>query len=73
MKNPNVEKLLKTIEEREETMRSRMNIFGASDTMTRSAFGELIGLEEAFEIITGMTVVEYVLTDEFRGGNENGN
>ena len=64
MKNPNVEKLLKVIEERGETFRCRLELFGSVDEMTRSAFSELLGLEEAFEIITGKTVVEYVLSKD---------
>lgn len=57
----NIEKLLKAIEEQEERFLRRKNLFGSNDELTRDAFRELMGMEEAFEIITGMTVVEYTI------------
>lgn len=63
----NIEKLLKAIEERQETFQRRKNLFGSNNVLTRDSFRELMGLEEAFKIITGMTVVEYILSDEFKG------
>lgn len=62
----NIEKLLKAIKERYETFQKRENLFGRNDELTRGSFRELMGLEEAFEIITGMTVVEYTLYNEFK-------
>lgn len=64
----NIEKLLKAIEEQEERFQRRKNLFGSSDEFTRDTFRELMGMEEAFKIITGMTVVEYILSNEFKGG-----
>ncbi len=61
MMNQNEEKLLRVIQEREKTFRERMDCFGADDQMTRDAFRELTGLEEAFEVVFGRTVVDYIL------------
>ena len=65
MMNENAEKLLRVIEEREKTFRERLDCLGADDQMTRDAFSELTGLEEAFEVVFGRTVVDYILMNEF--------
>lgn len=65
MMNQNEEKLLRVIQERENTFRERMECLGADDQMTRSAFSELMGLEEAFEVVFGQTVVDYILMNDF--------
>ena len=65
MMNENAEKLLRVIEEREKTFRERLDCLGADDQMTRDAFSELMGLEEAFEVVFGRTVVDYILMNEF--------
>lgn len=62
MTNYNIEKLLEAIEERNETFRRRVELFGSDDILTLSAFSEVKGLEEAFRLVTGMTVVQYVLS-----------
>lgn len=61
MMNQNEEKLLKVIQEREKTFRERLDCLGADDQMTHDAFSELMGLEEAFEVVFGRTVVDYIL------------
>ena len=38
--------------------------------MTRDAFSELTGLEEAFEVVFGRTVVDYILMKEFEKKEE---
>lgn len=54
-------KLFERIEEREKTFQERLDCFGADDQMTRDAFSELLGLEEAFEVVFGRTVTDYIL------------
>lgn len=73
MMNQNEEKLLEVIREREKTFRERLDCLGADDQMTHDAFSELMGLEEAFEVVFGRTVVDYMLMkdSEKKGGNEN--
>ena len=61
MKNQNEEKLLRVIQEREESFRDCLECLGADDQMTHDAFSELMGLEEAFEVVFGRTVVDYIL------------
>ena len=61
MKNQNEEKLLKVIQEREKTFRERLERLGADDQMTHDVFIEMIWLEEAFEIVFGRTVADYIL------------
>ena len=61
----NAEKLFRMIEERERTFRERLDCMGADDQMTRDAFSELMGLEEAFEVVFGRTVVDYILMKDF--------
>lgn len=63
--NQNEEKLLRVIQERENTFRERLDCLGADDRMTRAAFSELLGLEEAFEVVFGRTVVDYILMKDF--------
>lgn len=70
MTNENAEKLLRVIEEREKTFRERLDCLGADDQMTRDAFSELTGLEEAFEVVFGRTVVDYILMKEFEKKEE---
>lgn len=65
MMNQNEEKLLRVIQEREKTFRERLECLGAEDQMTRDAFSELMGLEEAFEVLFGRTVVDYILMKDF--------
>jgi hypothetical protein len=62
MTNPNIEKLLKVIEERRSTLRDYGELFGGNDKLTLSVFNELIGLEEAFQIVVGMPDREYILS-----------
>ena len=66
----NEEKLLEVIQEREKTFRERLNCFGADDQMTHEAFSELMGLEEAFEVIFNRTVVDYILMKDFENKEE---
>lgn len=61
MMNPNEEKLLQVIQEREKTYLERLHRLGADDQMTHDAFSEMMGLEEAFEVVFGRTVVDYIL------------
>ena len=63
-------KLFQVIQERENTFRERLDCFGADDRMTRDAFSELTGLEEAFEVIFGRTVVDYILMNDFKNKEE---
>ena len=65
MTNQNEDKLFQVIQERENTFRERLDCFGADDRMTRDAFSEMIGLEEAFEVVFGRSVVDYILTKDF--------
>ena len=65
MMNQNEEKLLRVIQERERLFRERLECLGADDQMTHDAFSELMGLEEAFEIVFGRTVVDYILMKDF--------
>lgn len=62
MTNPNIEKLLKVIEERRSMLLDYGELFGGNDKLTLSVFNELIGLEEAFQIIVGMPDREYILS-----------
>ena len=61
----NIEKLLRAIEERYETFQKRKNIFGINNELTQGSFRELMGLEEAFEVVFGRTVVDYILMKDF--------
>lgn len=61
MKNQNEEKLLGVIQEREKIFRERLECLGADDQMTHDAFSEMMGLEEAFEVVFGRSVVDYIL------------
>lgn len=70
MKNQNEEKLLQVIQEREKTFRERLDCLGADDQMTHDAFSEMIGLEEAFEVVFGRTVVDYILMKDFDNKEE---
>ena len=65
MKNQNEEKLLRTIQEREKTFRERLDCLGTDDQLTHDAFSEMMGLEEAFEVVFGRTVVDYILMKDF--------
>lgn len=65
MMNQNEEKLLRVIQEREKTFQKRLACLGADDRMTHDAFSELLGLEEAFEVVFGRTVVDYILMKDF--------
>ena len=65
MMNQNEEKLLRVIQEREETFRERLECLGADDQMTHDAFSELTGLEEAFGVVVGRAVVDYMLMKDF--------
>ena len=65
MNNQNEEKLLRVIKEREETFRECLECLGDDDQMTRDTFSELMGLEEAFEVVFGRTVVDYILMKDF--------
>ena len=64
MMNQNKEKLLRVIQEREKTFRERLECLGADHRMTHEAFGEMMGLEEAFEVVFGRSVVDYILMKE---------
>lgn len=70
MKNQNEEKLLQVIQEREKTFRERLDCLGADDQLTHDAFSEMIGLEEAFEVVFGRTVVDYILMKDFDNKEE---
>ena len=61
MMKQNEEKLLRVIQEREKTFRERLECLGADDQMTHDAFSELTGMEEAFEVVFGRSVVDYIL------------
>ena len=65
MMKQNEEKLLRVIQEREETFRDCLECLGADDQMTHDTFSELMGLEEAFEVIFGRSVVDYILMKDF--------
>lgn len=65
MKNQNEEKIIRVIQERERTYLDRLHRMGADDQMTHDAFSEMIGLEEAFEVVFGRTVVDYILMKDF--------
>lgn len=65
MTNQNEEKLLRVIQEREDFFRDCLECLGDDDQMTHDAFSELMGLEEAFEVIFGRTVVDYILMKDF--------
>lgn len=68
--NQNEEKLLRVIQEREETFRDCLECLGADDQMTHDTFSELMGLEEAFEVVFGRTVVDYILMKDFEKKEE---
>ena len=70
MMNQNEEKLFRVIQEREKTFRERLECLGADDRMTHDAFRELTGLEEAFEVVFGRTVVDYILMKDFENKEE---
>lgn len=65
MMNQNEEKLIRVIQEREKIFRDRLEYLGADDQMTHDAFSKLMGLEEAFEVVFGRTVVDYILMKYF--------
>lgn len=65
MMNQNEEKLFQVIQERENTFRERLDCLGADDQLTHDAFSELLGLEEAFEVVFGRSVVDYILMKDF--------
>lgn len=68
--NQNEDKLFQVIQEREKTFQDRLDRLGADDQMTRDAFSEMIGLEEAFEVVFGRTVVDYILMKDFENKEE---
>lgn len=70
MMNQNEEKLLRAIQEREKIYMERLKCLGADDQMTRDAFSEMIGLEEAFEVVFGRSVVDYILMKDFENKEE---
>lgn len=70
MMNQNEEKLLKVIQEREKTFLERLERLGDDDQMTHDAYSERIGLEEAFEVVFGRTVVDYILMKDFEKEEE---
>ena len=63
--NQNEEKLFRVIQEREEIYRERLHSLGAYDQMTHDAFSEWLGLQEAFEVVFGRTVVDYILMKDY--------
>lgn len=58
------EKLLKIIEERRRSLEACVALLGDEDELTQNIYSELTGLEEAFEVVFGRTVVEYILMKE---------
>lgn len=68
--NQNEEKLLEVIEERAKTFRERLGRLGADNQMTHDAFSEMMGLEEAFEVVFGRTSVDYILMKDFENKEE---
>ena len=70
MMNQNEEKLLRVIQEHGNNFRKLLDCLGADDHMTHDAFSELTGLEEAFEVIFGRTVVDYILMKDFENKEE---
>ena len=65
-----MKKLLDAIDDMELLFRASLHRWGRDDYRTRSYFYELMGLEESFEIITGMTVVEYRLNHDIANKKE---
>jgi hypothetical protein len=53
------EALLNAIEAKEKEFNENAALFGHGEFMTSWAFHELLGLQQAFEIVTGFTVTEY--------------
>lgn len=70
MMNQNEEKLLRVIDEREKIYMERLKCLGADNQMTHDAFSEMIGLEEAFEVVFGRSVVDYILMKDFEKKEE---
>ena len=70
MMNQNEDKLLRVIQEREETYRDCLECLGDDDQMTHDAFSELLGLEEAFEVVFGRSVVDYILMKDSENNEE---
>lgn len=60
------EKLLKLIEQRRQSFVSCVALLGDEDELTRNIYSELMGLKEAFEVVFGRTVVEYIMMKEKR-------
>lgn len=56
-----IKKLFETIQEEQERLNQLKVLFGADDSMTRNTFRELVGMEKAFEIITGKSVTQYLI------------
>lgn len=53
-----IKELFEAIQNKQEEYENRANLFSA-DKYTLTALDELIGMKKAFEIVAGMSVIDY--------------
>lgn len=59
-----IKKLIDAIDDMELLFKASLYRWGKHDYRTQSYFYEIMGLKEAFKIVTGMTVVDYRLNHD---------
>lgn len=63
MKEPKIRELYGFIAMKRDELMKKVNLFGSGDLMCLFALRELKGMEEAFKIVAGMDVVDYMLKE----------
>lgn len=56
-----IKELFEAIQEKQELLVKRVDLFGYDDPSTQYTFRELVGMEKAFEIVAGMSPTQYFI------------